>query len=342
MKIAIVRLSAMGDIIHSMAVLPFLKETFGEIRIDWVCDEAFAPLLEGHPLIHRVIPIPLKALKKERTFSAIWAQIKRLRSFGPYDRVIDMQGLIKSALIARILKGPAYGYDRHSLREAPAALFYKRGSRVAYGLNVIQRAAELVNDVLGSAITKEMLMDKPPYLFYTQEAKEEVRGWLPSVPFAVIVTGASWPSKIYPPFMMAHVAKALGMPVVVTWGSQTEEMMAEEIVDNCPDAVKAPRLSLQGLVALIDRAVIVVGGDTGPTHIAWAQNIPSVTIFGPTPYFRNTLETPRHRTVHIGEPIDPKRLDRHDYRIMMIRPEAVVRAAKEALAQASGPAKKEL
>ena len=127
MKIAIVKLSALGDIVHAMIVLQFIKKYNQEIEVDWVVEENYKELLEYHPDINKVHVINIKKAKNKKSLFLFLTELRRVRLFGPYDFVIDMQGLIKSALIARIIPSKlTVGFDKKSLRESLAAIFYNK------------------------------------------------------------------------------------------------------------------------------------------------------------------------------------------------------------------------
>ena len=124
MKIAIVKLSALGDIVHSMIVLQFIKKQYPKSEIDWFVEKRFKGILENNPHIDQVQQINLKSAKESNSFSLFWKELRKIRKLGKYDLVIDMQGLIKSALVARMIPSETtLGFDKFSLRESLAAIF---------------------------------------------------------------------------------------------------------------------------------------------------------------------------------------------------------------------------
>lgn len=327
MKIAIVKLSAMGDIIHAAVVLQFIKTRFPQARIDWIAEEVFAPLLRANPDIDTVHTVNLKRIKKEKSLGELKALYRRLKALGPYDQIIDMQGLFKSALISRIMGKNVCGFDRRSMREGGAALFYRGSYPASYDMNVILRGASLVSQCLEIPISERDILNKKPFLFADAAAKEAVAEYTAGTPPVLVMVGASWPSKVYPPERMAEVITGIGREALVIWGSDAEKDMAEVIVSLTPLATMAKKLSLSELTALVEQAALVIGGDTGPVHMAWALNRPSVTIFGPTPSFRNTMTTAINKTVDTGKPVDPSNLDRNDFSIRDIDPVQIVETA---------------
>ena len=131
MKIAIVKLSALGDIVHAMVVLQFIKNHYPKIEIDWVVEKDFKELLESHPDINKVHVVNIKKAKKKKSIYLLLNELRRVRQFGPYDLVIDMQGLIKSALISRMIPSDkTFGFDKYSARESLAAIFYKQTFKI--------------------------------------------------------------------------------------------------------------------------------------------------------------------------------------------------------------------
>ena len=127
MKIAIVKLSALGDIIHAMVVLQFIKKCDQEIEVDWFVEESFKELLEFHPDIHNVHEVKLKNAKNKKSLRLLLKELIRVRKLGHYDLVIDLQGLLKSAVISRLIPSNiTLGFDKSSLRERIAAVFYNK------------------------------------------------------------------------------------------------------------------------------------------------------------------------------------------------------------------------
>jgi len=138
MKIAIVKLSALGDIVHAMIALQFIKKHYQEALIDWVVEEGFDGILENNPHINQIHRVNLQAVKQSKSLYALWKEFKKIRKFGKYDLVIDMQGLIKSALVARTISSNiTLGFDKFSLRESLAAKFYNQTYKIDYAENKI-------------------------------------------------------------------------------------------------------------------------------------------------------------------------------------------------------------
>ncbi|WP_345972278.1 lipopolysaccharide heptosyltransferase I [Sulfurimonas diazotrophicus] len=324
-RIAIVRLSALGDIINSAVVLQFIRKHRPEARIDWITEAQFAPMLQGHPELATVHGIPLKQLKREKRFGLLRDTIAQLRALGPYDVIIDMQGLLKSALVARLLGPNVHGFDAASAREGAAALFYRTKSRIPYEANIIRRNCDIVAEALGFTVSDEELLAKAPALPVGPRPD-----FLDDVPYIAVVVGASWPSKCYPPAQLAAVCDALPFPCILVWGSEGEHMDAEAIAAETANARVAPKIGLPALRDLIGHAALTIGGDTGPTHLAWALNRPSIVLYGPTTP-RMMFETPHNVAVESDSVVDILRIDKTDMSIATIPPASVIQKAKELL-----------
>lgn len=330
MKIAIVKLSALGDIVHAMAVLPLIKKRLPESRIDWIVEENFAAVLEHNPYLDMIIPVNLKALKRDKF--KIFSEIRKIRKYAQrnYDIVIDMQGLIKSAIVSRIL-GPSVGFDKNSIRETMAASFYKRDFFVPYAENVIMRNINLAASALDIHLVKESLKEKDPLLFFLEDNRKKTASYLDKDKKTIIhILGSSWESKIYPKEKFVEIIDSLEGNHLLVWGNDSEHDAAKYVAEKT-EARIVPRLSLNELKALISSADLVIGADSGPTHFAWAMNRPSITIFGPTPSERNTLTDSIHRVIDCGKKIDPLRLDKKDFCIRSIDAKKIVALAKEML-----------
>lgn len=324
-RIAIVRLSALGDIINSVVVLQFIRRRYPDIKIDWITEQQFVPLLQGHPEIDAVHGIPLKQLKREKRFSLLRAVIRRLRALGPYDLVIDMQGLLKSAMVSRLAATPVHGFDAASARESIAALFYTSKSRIPYEANIIRRNCDLIGDALDFHISDEEILAKSPALPVGK------RPDFPEMPsYVAIIVGASWASKCYPPEQYARICDALPKRCVLIWGSETEEADARIIAALSNNAHAAPAFSLPELRDVIGHAALVIGGDTGPTHLAWALNRPSVVLYGPTTP-RMMFETDQNVAIKSDAAVDIRSIDKNDMSIRTIPAESIIDRALELL-----------
>lgn len=324
-KIAIVRLSALGDIVNSAVVLQFIHKHYPNAKIEWITEEVFSPLLKSHPLIHAVHCVNLKKLKQQKSFSALKQTIQHLRSLGEFDIIIDMQGLVKSSVVARFLGKNTHGFDKDSTRESLASFFYKTSSKIAYDANIVRRNSFVVADALDFEITDAMLLEKEKifpsttYPFPPTQKKN-----------IAIVIGASWESKRYPKESIAELANSLKENALIIWGNEAEKEDALWICEHSEFATLAPKLSLVELVSYISSCDLLIGNDTGPTHMAWAQNVASITLFGPTNE-RMIYETPKNIAMHSPSDVDIFKINKNDFSIKEIQVEDIVRNAKKLL-----------
>ena len=197
MKIAIVKLSALGDIVHAMIVLQFIKKHYPESKIDWVVEKRFKRILENNPHINQVQQINLKSAKESKSFFLFWKELRKIRKLGKYDLVIDMQGLIKSALVARMLPSDmTLGFDKDSLRESLAAIFYDQKYKIDYSKNVIERNLILVSYALKFSFSQEDIYHKKSFLYSSQQYTfNAISNTKQNI---ALIVGASYPSKCYP------------------------------------------------------------------------------------------------------------------------------------------------
>ena len=329
MKIAIVKLSAMGDIIHAMVALQYIKKANPSLQIDWIVEQGFASVLEGNPDIDHILPVKLKGIKKDKL--KIFEEIRRVKAYAKndYDLVIDAQGLFKSAMTAKLLGKNRAGFSKNSIREGVASYFYTHKVHIAYDANTIDRNAKVMSEPLSVEISKQMILDKKPFLYY--EESDKTNGLLSNNKKNIVfVIGSTWESRNYPKEKFAQIADALEHNVLVAWGSAEEREKAEWIETHSVYAKALPKINLNALKEVIGKADLLIGNDTGPTHMAWGMNRPSITIFGPTPINR-VYQTPINRVVNSSSEVDHYKLNKQDFSIVEIEVEEIVTIAKELL-----------
>ncbi|MEY4769242.1 MAG: lipopolysaccharide heptosyltransferase [Pseudomonadota bacterium] len=329
MKIAIVKLSAMGDIIHAMAALQFIKNHPQDIQIDWVIEKQFSPIITHHPDIHQIIPLELKRIKSQpQLFYSTVKQLRLLKQHN-YDLVIDAQGLIKSALTARLIGKSILGFDKFSIREKLASYFYQHHFNYPYDANAIVRHIAILTQPLGISVNESQILNKQPYLFF--QSTKIVEELLALYPLKLIfVIGSSWSAKNYPPEQFIAIAEQLKMHALVIWGNAFEKQIAEKMAEQSSWIRVLPQLDLNQLKQLIANADLVIGNDTGPTHMAWALNKASITLFGATP-IRMSYQTAINRVLKSPSIVNSYRLNRQDNSIKEIPVYEIVKLAKELL-----------
>ena len=329
MKIAIVKLSALGDIVHAMVALQFIKATRPDIEIDWLVEERFAGLLEGNPDIRQILTVNLKTLKTDKF--GLFAELARIRAYAErdYDLVIDAQGLVKSALVARLLSKNCAGFDKYSIREKAAAWLYKKTVDCPYDANTIDRNVAVLTQPLGFTVDREQILNKRPFLFFHAPQRDLDEYFQDGQKQVLFVIGSTWPSRNYPKENYLQVINGLKAKALICWGSEQEQESAEWIAQRS-DARVLPRLDLNDLKAIIARADLVIGNDTGPTHMAWGLNRPSITLFGPTPVSR-VYQTNINKVLKSPSRVNPFKLNKNDFSITEIETQAIIDLAQSLL-----------
>jgi heptosyltransferase-1 len=352
-RLLIVRLGAMGDILHALPAVTALRLAHPDWEIGWVVEPRWQALLKAGnrgqgsdpekgvrkdrdaamPVVDRLHFAPSREWKRHPlssdTRNAIGALRRELRT-GGYNAVLDLQGAIRSAVIARMSGCPRRIGEAHP-REWPAQwLFTERV--VTNGAHVIEQDMELASAVAGDALSVVS-----PLIPVDAEAEKWAAAWLSTTfsgaakPIALITPGAGWGAKRWPPERYAAVAEGLaerGMQVVVNAGPG-EESIAAAIASGRTVVLTA---TLPQLIAFTRRIALCIGGDTGPLHLASALGRPVVGIYGPTDPSRNGPYGTRARVLRSPESRrDHSRRDAPDPGLLTITPEDVLRAADELL-----------
>ena len=330
MKIVIVKLSALGDIIHAMIVLQFIKKYHQEAMIDWVVEEGFIGVLENNPHINQIHKVNLQKAKKSKSLYLLWKELRKICKFGKYDLVIDMQGLVKSALVARMIPSIiTLGFDQSSLRESLAAKFYNQTYKIDYAENIIKRNIALVSRALELPIDQEDILNKQPFLYSSQKYTfNTISNTKKNI---ALVPGASYLSKCYPVEKMAELTTQIDANFLIIWGDEKEKVMSDKIKSLSPKVYVCEKLSIDSLISLITQVDLVIGSDTGTTHMAWALNVPSITLFGPTPGYRNTYTTNINKIVESKSKVNPSKINKSDYSINNINVGDIVKLAQKLL-----------
>ena len=292
-RILIVRTGSLGDIVHTLPAVATLKRAFPRAELDWVVERQWAPVLARNPHLARVHQLETRAWRRTPASSTTWRSVfGALRALRErrYDCALDFQGLVKSAAIAR-LSGAAtvVGFDRGESREGASALFYTsrvRPQSDGQPLHVVERNLAIAAAVGATEVVLEF--PAPP----AEEDIERIRATTPGPGrYAVLSPSAGWDAKRWPQeayaALASRVAQELSLPVIINCGPG-EERVAGRVVELAAEA--RPRLlkpSVGELMALLRDAALVVGGDTGPVHLAAAYQVPVVAIFGPTDPLRN-------------------------------------------------------
>lgn len=288
MRILLVKTSSLGDVVHNLPVATDIARQFPGAEIDWVVEEGFAELPRLHPAVRRVIPVAVRRWRRSIWSPATWREIgafRRAVKTDSYDAIIDSQGLLKSALIARTALGPRIGYDRDSAREPAVARYYDRHVAVSRELHAVERnrvlAAGALNYVPATAVD------------YGIAADTLAAAWLPQGDYAVLLTATSradkeWPEDDWQALGMALIAT--GLRCILPGGSPRERDRATRLATKLGRAVAAPAMNLRELAGLLAGARIVVGVDTGLVHLAAALGRPTIALYcGSNPLLTGVL-----------------------------------------------------
>lgn len=278
-RLLVVRLGSLGDLVHALPAVSALHRAFPRLEIDWLVDAVHREFLGLVPILHAVVTL-------RSPTAGGWLDARRRLRARAYDVALDFQGLVKSAALARLSGARrVIGFDRASLREPAAAVFYRE--RVAAGEDghVIRKNLRLAAAV-GAGIGALEFPIRP-----VESAALAIVLARESSPFALLNPGAAWPNKRWPPDRFARLAAWLrdrhGLRSIALWGPGEEHLAREIAGASSGAATEAPPTTLTDLVALARAARLVVSGDTGPTHIAAAVGTPVVSLFGPTDPLRN-------------------------------------------------------
>ncbi len=296
MKIAIVRLSALGDIIVSAVFLAVVKECFTNAQIEWFVDERFSAILEHSPYIDKLHPIALKSTLTTFNPLKIFKLFKSLRAY-EYDIIIDMQGLIKSALITQMLKAPKkVGFDYASAREGLSAFFYSQKVSIAYNEPILKRNFTLLSCALNLPEKEiaESLSSRSKVFSYQDSPKINALNLNQNKPKILFVLETSKINKTYPIERFKELALALeNFQIGLLWHADEKKAttLYNALKNQC-DVLLLPKLTLNEVKALLFKMDLIIGGDTGITHLAWALQKPSITLYGNTPMERFKLESP--------------------------------------------------
>jgi heptosyltransferase-1 len=344
-RFLLVRLGSLGDIVHTLPVLATLRAAFPRARIDWLVEACWQELIELNPDLSNLIPIDTfawrRSLYRRGTWRAAFNFVRNLRQVG-YDTVLDLQGLYKSALLARLSGARArLGFHERFLKEPGASLFYTQPVTPPAGRHVVEAYLALVQAVGAAPSTLRFPLptSTDDETFVEQQLRQHhLRD------FFVLNPGGGWGAKRWPleRYALLHntLARERGWRCFLNLGPG-EAQLADEFRARARVArpVHFP-LSLRQLVALLRRAKLLVSGDTGPLHLAAALGVPAVGLFGPTDPVRNgpyALQAERAVVVHHPEsgPVSYKREDKPAAAMLAITVEEV-KAAVDRVLEASG------
>jgi heptosyltransferase-1 len=283
-KILLVRVSSLGDVLHNLPMVADILAHHPAAQVDWVVEEGYVSLVRLNPRVRRVIPFALRRWRKGLGNSATRAEIKHfwhtLRA-ERYDYVFDTQGLLKTGIImacARLAPGGkkigmANGGE-DSGYEGASRLFHSQSIYLPPRTHAVARGRLVAAAALGYRVDTAADFGLPPPDAVTRP------GWMPAEAYAVFFHGTARDAKKWAPAHWIATGRALApMPVLLPWGSAQEKLDAETLAAALPNARVLPKLSMDEAVTLARCAALVVGVDTGLTHIAAAFRRPTVELY---------------------------------------------------------------
>ena len=288
MKILVVRLSSLGDILHLLPAVSDLHGHFPDAEIHWLVEPAFAELAGWHSAVTKGISVPLRAHKKIWWKApALLSKLRRQLQAEHYDIVLDAQGLLKSALLARLAGVPVLGFHAGSARESLAAQFYQQTAKVPDGLHVIEKNRQLVAKLFGADAAQqadfglENFRQQQLLAVLNDELKEMARQ-----PYVVMLHGTTWNSKYWPEsswLELVHLLAQKGVRCMLPWGNESERLRAQRLqAAGGEHAQVLPKLSLTELVRVRLHARAFVSVETGIGHLAAVLDVPGIMLHGPT------------------------------------------------------------
>ncbi len=283
MDILVIKPSSLGDVIHALPCIKALKDSFPDSRIDWVISSSLKGLLEGNPLIDNLILLNKDSWKNIKKLPATLSEISSLRKTlksKRYDIVIDLQGLLRSGLIA--FTSPSTTKVGFADAREGSSFFYNKKVAVSNNLHAVDKCLEVAKSI-GANVNKAVFP-----LHIDPSSKNSIKELLGStVEYIVIAPSARWNSKIWPAEKFASLISKITIPCVIA-GSEGDSSIANIIIESVSEESRGNIINLCGktnlkeLAALIAGAKAVVSNDSGPMHIAAALDIPAIAIFGPT------------------------------------------------------------
>ena len=270
--ICFIKTSSLGDVIHHMPAVVDARRHHPDAHVTWVVEEDYAPLVGLHPGVDHIIPVAVRRWRKLLGRTETWREmgvfLRALRA-KPFDAVIDTQGLIRSAVVARRARGLRHGYAWDSAREPATAILYDRRYHVERRIHAVDRNRALTAQALG----------------YTYKGLPDYGLQVPRTgakPYAVLLHGSARPEKEWPEENWRALLAALvqtGLDVSLPWGTESERQRSQRLAAAGGSAQVPERQPLDMVARLIAGATIVVGLDTGLMHLAAALHVPLVAIF---------------------------------------------------------------
>ncbi|HZZ90554.1 MAG TPA: lipopolysaccharide heptosyltransferase I, partial [Caulobacteraceae bacterium] len=255
-RVLLIKSSSLGDVVHCLPAVSDLARATPDLTLDWVIEDELADIARLHPAVNRAIPVRLRHWRRHLLDADTWREFGvfrgRIAGMG-YDRIVDAQGLIRSALLARLARGQHCGYDRQSVREPPASLFYDRRYPAAVTLHAVERMRRLMAQSVGYEV--------PGELDYGVRTATSRPAWLGAQPYIVGLHATARADKAWLEAdwtALAVRAAQAGFSVVLPWGGDAERLRSQRIAAAAPPAIVPPRLGYADLASLFAGAAAVV------------------------------------------------------------------------------------
>ena len=275
-RILLVKMSSLGDVIHNLPVATDIRRHLPDATIDWVVEEQYTPLVAMHPAVDRVIPIALRRWRRSLLSAANWREFdafRRTLRIRAYDAIVETQGLLKSALVAKLARGPIHGFGSGTAREPLASRLYDVVVEFPPEAHKIFRYRSVAAQAIGYAVSPEIDYGIAPRVPPPRIASGR---------YCLAFHGTARAAKLWQEANWMELVRRLeksGYACIVPWGSDGEHARSVRIAAAGATAIAPPRLALDDMSALIAKAEFVVGVDTGLMHLAAALSRPVVGIF---------------------------------------------------------------
>ena len=277
MRILVVKLTSLGDVIHTLPAVNDAAQQIDNLQIDWLVEESFQVIPGWHGSVSNVFTAASRRWRRQpgKFLSEVGNLSKQIRG-NPYDLIIDAQGLFKSALLAGLAKGKRAGYDKLSIKESLASQFYNLKFAVDPNLHAVVRTRQLFAKALAYDINETICYGLDRSQFATVYSVD---------PYLIFLHGTTWASKQWPVEYWQQLADIViknGFKIKLLWGNEGEYNRAVAIANHRQNIEVCPRLNLNEVAGIISNARAVVAVDTGLGHLAAALSVPCVTLYGAT------------------------------------------------------------
>ena len=282
MRVLLIKMSSMGDILHTLPALTDARQAISNIEFDWVVEEAFAEIPAWHPAVKQIIPIAWRRWRKRFFtffFNPEWKHFRKLLRQQKYDYIIDAQGLIKSAIVTKMARGLRCGYDRKSIREPLASIAYGQKFSVEKSQHALLRIRELFAKILDYNFNVDNVN------YGIKAAFIQVINPILLEHYTVFIPNTSQAQKRWPISnwqALLQKMQTTKQHVVIPAGYAHEQPLIQQIATDFENVTILPKGSLTQMAVVLAHSQAIVSVDTGLAHLAAAIDKPTITLYGPT------------------------------------------------------------